>query len=738
MEQGKGRTIRPLNQSALFVVVIWSRMRPFLPFFEPTGLLNQKVKKVTGNTSSQNLYLGVDTGGTFTDAVVLNAMDSSILCSNKALTTRHDLSIGLRHAMLRVIEDLPKGNTLSDLKMVSISTTLATNALVEGDGSSVCVIFVGYEQTMIDKSLIRQKLGDAKIFSVCGGHDSMAREITTLNEFELEKIVREQMGEVEAFAISAQFSVRNPLHELRAKEIISRLCDKPVTCGHELTSALDAPRRALTTALNASLIPKIRSLILAVKMCMKELGIEAPLMVVKGDGTVVAAEVVQQRPIETILSGPAASIIGAKALSGEENFILSDMGGTTTDVGVLLDGRVRLNDEGAIVGGARTMIQAIDLRTFALGGDSLVDIDCDDNIQLGPRRAIPISLTGRAAEIYKELKGQLSHRDIIPFSGWFAVMQREHPNPGALDPKKAEIVSRLREGPCSLDHIIISPSHRRHLNELCRAGYASYSGFTPTDALHVSGEFTQWSSEAAELGACAILRWRRGIKKPGIAQIEQFCAEVRDAVQASASRSLLELALQSHDARRYGIVLERSESAEPFKTLISRGYKRVGLANFEIRLNSPIVAVGAPVKAYYPEIGRRLGCRIVMPNHFEVANAVGAVTGLIIQSCQILISRPGGGAYRVHLTAGPVELDSWHQALELARDSASNLARDSALRAGAAITKVEFSIDKIHLPGTSGDDGIIEATVRAAAIGRPTPVAPVAKKPNAEPPLGLH
>ena len=101
-------------------------------------------------------------------------------------------------------------------------------------------------------------------------------------------------------------------------------------------------------------------------------------MVVKGDGTVVTADLVQERPIETILSGPAASMIGAQALSAEKNFILADMGGTTTDVGVLLDGRVKLNDEGAIVGDARTMVHAIDLRTFALGGDSLVDIDRDD------------------------------------------------------------------------------------------------------------------------------------------------------------------------------------------------------------------------------------------------------------------------------------------------------------------------------------------------------------------------
>ena len=693
---------------------------------------------MTESTPRRNLYLGIDTGGTFTDAVILDADDSSILSTSKALTTRHDLGIGLDHAMRRVIEELPESAHRNDIRMVSISTTLATNALVEGDGSAVCAIFIGYEQAMVAKSQIQQKLSDCKTFNICGGHDSMARELVPMNEFELEKIVREHMHEVDAFAISAQFAVRNPSHELKARDIIRRLCDKPVTCGHELTSALDAPRRALTTTLNASLIPKIQGLIDAVNRCLEDLHIDAPLMVVKGDGTVVKAEVVQQRPIETILSGPAASMIGAQSLSGLENFVLSDMGGTTTDIGVFLEGRVKLNDEGAWVGGARTMVQAIDLRTFALGGDSLVDIDRDNRIQLGPRRAIPISLSGREADVIKELKKQLTHKDIVPFSGWFAVLQQEHPNTQHLDPRKLEILARLKDGPCPLDHIIVSPSSRRYLNDLCRAGYASLSGFTPTDALHVLGEFCEWSTQAAELGASLTLRWRRGIKKPTVSQIEELCCEVRDAVQASAGAALLDLALQSTDSRHVGVTLNKKDPAEPFKSLASRGYKRVGLATVDISLNTPIVAVGAPVKAYYPEIGRRLGCETVMPRHFEVANAVGAVTGMIIQSCEVLISRPDNGAYRVHLLDGLCDLETWQQALELAKNKAAEQAQDSAVQAGAATAKVDYSIHKIHLPGTSGDDGIVEAVIRAEAVGRPTPVTPGLKKANADPPLGLH
>ena len=155
-------------------------------------------------------------------------------------------------------------------------------------------------------------------------------------------------------------------------------------------------------------------------------------------------------------------------------------------------------------------------------------------------------------------------------------------------------------------------------------------------------------------------------------------------------------------------------------------------------MNIPVVAVGAPVKAYYPEIGRRLGCDLVMPNHFDVANAVGAVTGLIIQACEVLINRSESGVYRVHLADRLHELDTWQQALELAKQSAVEKAQSKAREAGAETSKVEYSIQKIHLPGTSGDEGIIEATIRAEAIGRPTTATPIKRKISADPPLGLH
>ncbi len=175
-----------------------------------------------------------------------------------------------------------------------------------------------------------------------------------------------------------------------------RVTGKPVTLSTELTSSLDAPRRALTAVLNARLISRISLLIEAVRLAMAELHISCPLMVVKGDGSLARAENVALKPIETVLSGPAASLVGAKWLSGLDDFIMSDIGGTTTDIGILQGGKPQVAEEGAEVGGWRTMVKAIDVTTIGLGGDSEVHLAMDGSMQIGPQRIVPISLIGDA------------------------------------------------------------------------------------------------------------------------------------------------------------------------------------------------------------------------------------------------------------------------------------------------------------------------------------------------------
>ncbi len=131
---------------------------------------------------------------------------------------------------------------------------------------------------------------------------------------------------------------------------------------------------------------------LALSRVLADESVDAPLMIVKGDGSLMRAEVALECPVETILSGPAASVVGAGFLTGLADFVVADMGGTTTDVAVVEGGRPVINADGALIGGWRTMVEAVDMRTCGLGGDSEVSLDRHARLIVGPRKTMPLSL----------------------------------------------------------------------------------------------------------------------------------------------------------------------------------------------------------------------------------------------------------------------------------------------------------------------------------------------------------
>ena len=227
---------------------------------------------------------------------------------------------------------------------------------------------------------------------------------------------------------------------------------KPVTLSTELSSSLDAPRRALTAALNARLISRVSNLIEAVQRAMAQLQIGCPLMIVKGDGTLALAESVVTRPIETVLSGPAASLVGAHWLSGLDSFIMSDMGGTTTDLGVLINGRPRVAPDGAELGGWRTMVRAIDVRTIGLGGDSEVLLGPQGKLSVSPQRIMPVALLGqRFPEVLAMLEADLADVDGgNSMQGRFALLPfgaRADAPTGELSPREREVLLQVSDRP---------------------------------------------------------------------------------------------------------------------------------------------------------------------------------------------------------------------------------------------------------------------------------------------------
>ncbi len=199
--------------------------------------------------------------------------------------------------------------------MVSISTTLATNAIVEKHGAPICLILMGYDAKALERAGLRQAMGGDPVVMVAGGHKPTGEPQAELDVAAVRAAILEHAPKVAAFAVSGYFSVRNPAHEIAVRALVRELTGEPVTCGHELTSKLDAPRRALTAALNARLIPQLQQLVQAVEGLLARKGIKAPLMVVKGDGSLIKSDLALTCPVETILSGPAASLVGARHLA---------------------------------------------------------------------------------------------------------------------------------------------------------------------------------------------------------------------------------------------------------------------------------------------------------------------------------------------------------------------------------------------------------------------------------------
>jgi N-methylhydantoinase A/oxoprolinase/acetone carboxylase beta subunit len=664
------------------------------------------------------LWLGLDTGGTYTDAVLLED-GQRVIASAKALTTHWDLAIGLGAAIRAVLGSLPPGRVRHDVQLVSVSTTLATNAVVESRFSAVATVLIGFDEAMLARSGLKRG-ASSPILLVRGGHNAAGDELEPLDETALTTAVRDCAERVEGFAVAGCFSVRNPAHELRARALIRACSDKPVTCAHELSSKLDAPRRALTATLNARLTPQIRHLIDALAVVLESEQIDAPLMIVKGDGSLMKAEIALEYPVETILSGPAASVVGAGYLTGHADFLVSDMGGTTTDCAVVTNGRPAINAEGALIGGWRTMVEAVDVRTVGLGGDSQVVLDRHAQLLVGPRKAMPLCLLAeRSPALLTDLRLLAAMQPPPDYATQYAFRNPGREAPAHLARTELRVWEELTNEPARVSRLVHSAPGRDALRRLADAGLATIAAFTPTDAMHVLGLQQNWAREAAELGAQLLAIDERNIRgSRDTATAQAFSERVVEHVIRESARVVLATAL-AHDpgveARNgsWGMLGDRL-----MEDLVC-GRRFATLVRAEIGLATPLIAIGAPVGGYYPEVARRLGAKLAIPEHAAVCNAVGAVAGVVSQTIAVLVNQPTFGVFRVHDPGGSCDYPAAEPAIEHARRISTELALAAARRAGAADPHVETTVAERRAHMGSDLNYLAEALVRSTATGRP-------------------
>lgn len=652
-----------------------------------------------------NYYLGIDTGGTFTDGVLFDPQLQQVVKSVKVLTTHHDL----RHCIAEVLDQIMAENPVN-IAMVSLSTTLATNAIAEGKRKPVALLLLGYDQELVHNFNFQEQFGTPDYFFVNGRHDLNGIEQEALDEAEVARIVSEIHGQVEAVAVASYSGPMNAEHEEQACAIARRFTDKPIVQAHHLSNELDSIRRATTASLNASLLANAQDFLKAVQEMVSMKGIQAPVMIVRGDGSLVKADYARQRPVEIIHSGPATSTIGGQFLAKVKAGLVIDMGGTTTDLALIDQGKIQVMDKAATVGPYRTCVRTIKTHSFGLGGDSLLRFDRWQRLAIGPERVIPLSqLCAQYPELKRELiawlflKGTIFYSDVLEF--W---MLRREPAQLPKDKRTRSVIEILRDGPQLMQKVLkkagaVSPV-QVSARELVHQEIIDRASLTPTDLLHVTGEFNAWDGEAALLATRAAAKlWEE-------TELD-FTRRVKRAMTVKMVEEIIEFISGKKLTEPVFGLLNTSLDRWMFDENLSPKHPYLGC---NIKLKVPIIGIGAPAKAFIPSVAEALETSILLPEYYEVANAVGTVVGnvMVAQEGEVFPRMVGATASGYY--ARVANMQKWflryEEALQYARETLEQQVTAEACTAGTAKPVVQCKVQEIW-------EGV--ATLQAWAMGKP-------------------
>jgi len=628
--------------------------------------------------------IGIDTGGTFTDGVLMRFATREVLSTAKVLTTHHDLKEGVIHAI-----DALEVADVDQVKLVGISSTLATNAIAEGKNRSVGLLLIGHDRELMERFGLHDKLGTGRIAYASGGHNSRGAPLADLDEATIIEWIDEIAHGVDAVAVSGYFSPLNPEHELRAQRLIRARSELPVVLGHQLSTKLDSVRRAATATLNASLVAVMQEFVDAVRDSLRARKIRAPLMIVRGDGTLMPYREAVRKPVETILSGPAASANGACFLTDKRDMLVLDMGSTTTDMALVDDGRVVVSNEGARVGATRTSVESARILTLGMGCDSRIAVDRDGQLSVGPGKIVPISLFGaQEADVARRITA-LADQTAASWRAtdveyWF--IYRE-PDADELDRDEARVLDVLAGGPICLTELMdacgVYHQNQLRVQNLFDSGVLGAAGLTPTDLLHVNGEMDLWHEAVAHQAVkvfCQTVGKNRRAFVDGTLDL---------MVRTIVEEALIFLACQER-SDEMPVRLDGKWGRWLFDEMID-GTNRFVSVNVDSRY--PLVGVGAPAKFFINRVAQILSAPFVAPPHYEVANAVGAVSGLVMEVCEAIAferDTEGTRCSVVKIGGETRTFAEWDAACEYAEEESHRQAWQAASDAGAVDPHVEI------------------------------------------------
>ena len=678
------------------------------------------IESADGAGAAAGIGLGIDAGGTYTDAVIYDLGEKRVLAKSKALTTYHNLVEGIREALSQLPNDM-----LQQVQVTSLSTTLATNSIVEGRGHKVGLIALSpWDWT-------EEQLGHSPLINVPGAVAITGEIITPLDEDACRAAVKRlvEQEHCAALVIAGYATVRNPELANRAREVASEVTDVPVICSHEVSRRINGIHAAQTAVANATLIPVIRALIDSVHEALADFHVPGKLMVVKGDGTPVDESIARARPVETILSGPAASVSGARIVTGLDDALVIDVGGTTTDCAIIENGHVAVSPEGARIGSWTMSVDAVEISTAGLGGDSRIDFKSDRTITVGPVRNLPFAYLASKYQPVREFIENFDGKRCMGTTDASAldVLILSHRVDMDLTDREQRIVDILSDGPVpavqvarmmDLPSQILLPTSRL---ESC--GMVKRGALTPTDLLHVTGRFSRWDADASRraLEIFALMYGESSevvLNRAMTAVTRRLFEEIIRREISFENRKLRDIPEDweflldkafvgaKHSQSDLGSSTGTSANASPLRGL--------GIA---LSLNRPIIAIGAPAEALVSDVGKHIKAEIIVPEHADVANAIGAIGSEIVVREEILI-RPGHTSnYVLHGAEERIEFSELEKATAKAIEISRARARKQAILAGALAPEV--TVSRSDRAGSIADGGqvFLERRVTAVASG---------------------
>ncbi len=656
------------------------------------------------------LAIGIDTGGTFTDGVLLQYKTRRILRTIKTLTTRSDLKKCVVRAIDQLEIDSPEA-----VKLVGVSSTLATNSIAMGNTRRVGLLLIGYDQKLIQEFGFEDKLSADVVEHFEGGHSAQGVQKATLDTEGIRNWVEANKDEVDAIAISSYFSPLNPDHEERAFEIVRKHCDLAVVMGHQLSTHLDSIKRAATAALNASLVYVMHEFIEGVQAALQRKNItNAALMIVRGDGTLMPCDEAVQKPVETILSGPAASAIGGDFITRKRSSLVIDVGGTTTDMAFVDSGRVVVSPNGARVGDIRTSVETAHIRTVCVGCDSRIRIDKFGNTTIGPERVLPLC---RFASSHEDVKNEIIGLKHKPRNTWkesdleyWGLCNADTPiSEELLDDRARRVVDLLSDGPknvaCLMDAVGVYHPQQLSVEQLINHEVIEVAAISPTDIFQAKEDedLDLWDTEVADRAVRCFAsihgKTRSDFIDDTLSTIVRIITE--EAIIFLASHDLLEANMPERIEGKWGKWLLQELLTDESRYLS---------VNIDSRF--PITGVGAPAGHFLRQVARVLSAPFVLPKHYEVANAIGAVAGSIMEIREARIfEQSGEDTHNYILQQGREQLSFSHyeEACEYAEKNCKKRALEAVTDTGVSDPFVELK--------TSIEGGLTRITARA--IGSP-------------------